>query len=627
VSDGAIVGDGASDAAAGGRPAAGPTLSKSDFKLARTCATKLYYRERRYPDRRDDDPYLDWLAEGGYLVEAFAKQLFPDGVAMAYGRDAAAAAAATRARLEGEPPVTLFEATLLDGLRLARVDVLRRSATGFDLYEVKSKGFDPADAAKRMERTGSAFRSLRAPYDIASDWREYLEDVTYQVTILKDLFPGVAVRAHLILVDKTKGAPHDGMPTWVRVVRGADGSLETAEFVGDPALARQDPLLASHDVTAEVAALEAEVRAATAEFLATLTPTLTRATPLLGGHCAKCEFRVDLEEERNGFLECWGARGRVAPHVLDLYQGRDFKEDLLAAGVDAITDVTEAHFAGRTGAYARRQWTQVEQTRRDAEWFDPALKGALDAARHPLHFIDFEAARIAIPHHRGQRPYGLLAFQWSCHTQATPGGPLAHREFLDLDPTWPNERFARALRDVVGEEGTLVVWSSYESAVLRETVEQLEAAGRGEPELLAWLRAAALRGGTGGSRQLDLLPLCRQHYFHPLMGGSNSIKVVLDAIWRSVPGTRARFAELSGLTAPPEASPYDALPPALIGDDEEEVREGTGAMRAYFRVTYGVERDDPAVVEQWSTLLRSYCRLDTLAMVLVHEHWRRLTGG
>src|SRR5690348_3150819 len=98
------------------------TLSKSDFKLARTCATKLYYKELRYPQTLDDNEYLELLAEGGYMVELLAKQLFPDGVTMEYGRDPEADSRETVARLQGD--CTLFEATLLHGHRLARVDIL-----------------------------------------------------------------------------------------------------------------------------------------------------------------------------------------------------------------------------------------------------------------------------------------------------------------------------------------------------------------------------------------------------------------------------------------------------------------------------------------------------------------------
>jgi hypothetical protein len=44
-------------------------LTKSDFKIARTCPTKLYYKKLRYPSLMDDNPYLEFLADGGYMVE------------------------------------------------------------------------------------------------------------------------------------------------------------------------------------------------------------------------------------------------------------------------------------------------------------------------------------------------------------------------------------------------------------------------------------------------------------------------------------------------------------------------------------------------------------------------------
>lgn len=602
------------------------TLSKSDFKLARSCATKLYYRELHYPDSREDDPYLDLLAEGGYMVELLAKQLFPDGEPMEYGKDARAAAAETMQRLEAPGTVTLFEATLLHGLRLARVDILRRTPHGFDLYEVKSSSFDPADAQKRIEKAGSPFRSMRAPFGIASEWREYLEDVTYQVTVLKDLFPGVPVRPHLILMDKGKVAAHDGMPGWFRLLRTSDDRLITAEFLGDPELARRDPLTIGLDVSAEVADLEAEVRSATEQLVATLTPELTRAVSPIGGKCKACEFRVP-DPDRNGFLECWGERGRVTPHVLDLYQGRDFREALIARGVDRVTDITETDFAGRTGKYAARQRVQVERTRTGEEWHAPELRAALASVRWPLHFIDFEAARMAVPHHKGMPPYGQLAFQWSCHRQSAPGAPLEHLEFLNLDASWPNERFARSLREAIGDAGSVLVWSAFERSVLGAVADDLGALGSGDRDLANWLRRVALKAGTDGARQVDMLAICRDWYYHPGMGGSNSIKAVLDAIWRTSAAVRDRFAELTRRAADPERGPYAALPSALIAGEEEGVREGTGAMRAYFRMAYGEERDDPEAVSTWSRLLREYCELDTLAMVLIWEHWRRITGG
>lgn len=605
------------------------TLSKSDFKAARSCPTKLYYREMKYPDNMQENEYLQLLAEGGYMVELLAKQLFPEGVTLSYGskplKDAANETAAHLARGATER-VTLFEATLFDGYRQARVDILRRTPMGFDLYEVKSSSIDTDDAAKRIEKTGSAFKSMRSPFGIASDWLEYLEDVTYQVALLRDLYPDVPIRAHLILVDKKKAAPLDGLPQWFTIVRGTDGRLATAEFVGDAALARETGLTIAVDCTTEVEELEPAVREAAQEMVASLTPTLTRIPPKLTRQCRDCEYRVADDADQNGFRDCWGARAELSPHVLHLYRGGDWIDSLIEREIDLVTHIPDAEVAALTGTYGARQRVQIEQTKANAEWADSALAHEMATARWPLHFIDFEAARIALPHHKGMTPYGLLAFQWSCHTQREPGAPMEHRAFLNTDALWPNEQFARTLRDAVGDEGTLLVWSSYEASTLKTVADEMSSLGSGDMELADWLRAAAVPLSKDGGRQLDMIKLCRSRYFHPHMQGSNSIKHVLDAVWKESPQARARFVELAGREGDAEQGPYAALPPLEINGTRQQVVEGTGAVRAYFAMAYGLERDDAEAKRQWSQLLLEYCKLDTLAMVLIWEHWQRITA-
>ncbi|WKW10925.1 DUF2779 domain-containing protein [Pseudogemmatithrix spongiicola] len=606
------------------------TLSKSDFKTARGCGTKLYYRELKYPDTMQQNEYLQLLAEGGYMVELLAKQMFPTGLTLEYGKKPLEAAAQeTAAQLErgAREEVVLFEATLFDGVRQARVDILKRTPRGFDLYEVKSSSIDFEKQAKALEKTGSLFKSQRTPFGIHSDWREYLEDVTYQVALLRDLYPDVPIRAHLMLMDKRAPVPHDGMPQWFRIVKADDGRLATAEFIGDAALARESRLVIAVDCTSEVEELEPGVREAAQDLAASLAPELTRIEPVLTRACRNCEFRTDPAEGPSGFHECWGERGTAHPHVLQLFRGGDLIDEMIAQGIDRVTDIPDAHVAALKGVYGERQRVQIEQTRLGKEWFDPALGHEIAQARYPLHFIDFEAARIAIPHHKGMTPYGLLAFQWSCHTQRAPGAELEHRHFLNTDPIWPNELFARELRDAVGHDGTLLVWSAFEKSILSAVAEEMSSLGSGDAELANWLREAALPLGDGVGRQLDMLKLCRKRYYHPGMQGSNSIKYVLDALWKHSSEARSRFAALAGREGDPELGPYATLPPEIIDGSEAEVKEGTGAVRAYFRMAYGLEREDPTIKSQWSNLLLEYCKLDTLAMVLIWEHWQRITGS
>ena len=64
-----------------------------------------------------------------------------------------------------------------------------------------------------------------------------------------------------------------------------------------------------------------------------------------------------------------------------------------------------------------------------------------------------------------------------------------------------------------------------------------------------------------------------------------------------------------------------------IGARALNVADGTGAMQAYTAMLYGAERGDPVIRAAWEALLLRYCKLDTLAMVLIWDHWLRVSGG
>ena len=55
-------------------------LTKSRFKLAMECPTKLYYTgKEEYINQNIDDPFLIALAEGGFQVGELAKHYFAGG--------------------------------------------------------------------------------------------------------------------------------------------------------------------------------------------------------------------------------------------------------------------------------------------------------------------------------------------------------------------------------------------------------------------------------------------------------------------------------------------------------------------------------------------------------------------
>ncbi len=132
-------------------PLAGRTLSKSDFKLARTCDAKLYFRENHYPDQNQADLYLSLLRDGAFMVEALAQAKRPDGILCDYGPDVTRDSTRTLELLQRDN-VTLFQPTLLWGRRLVRFDILEKNGSTIRLIEVKSKSIDGADHKASRER-------------------------------------------------------------------------------------------------------------------------------------------------------------------------------------------------------------------------------------------------------------------------------------------------------------------------------------------------------------------------------------------------------------------------------------------------------------------------------------------
>ena len=247
------------------------------------------------------------------------------------------------------------------------------------------------------------------------------------------------------------------------------------------------------------------------------------------------------------------------------------------------------------------------------------LKSKVDGLKFPVHFIDFEASRLALPYHANMRPYGQVAFQWSCHTVAFPGAMPVHTEWLNTTELWPNGTFARTLRDVIGDSDTILTWSGFEGTTLRTIDRELHHFEERDPDLVVWI------DNVVNNRIVDLLGWARDDFYHPGMKGRTSIKVVMDALWKSDQSMRDQFWSWTRTPCSKLEDPYHALEPLVINGKSQDVREGTGAIRAYEAMMYGAEKNDTTARDAWCSLLREYCKLDTLSMVLIFEYWRRST--
>ena len=107
---------------------------------------------------------------------------------------------------------------------------------------------------------------------------------------------------------------------------------------------------------------------------------------------------------------------------------------------------------------------------------------------------------------------------------------------------------------------------------------------------------------------------------------STSLKAVLPAVWKNnsylheIPWLK----EYYGKEGDRILDPYKVLSQIDIAGKAEVVNEGTGAMRAYEEMLFGLHRDNKEVKEKWAKILLQYCKLDTMAMVIVWLHWEWL---
>jgi predicted RecB family nuclease len=185
-------------------------------------------------------------------------------------------------------------------------------------------------------------------------------------------------------------------------------------------------------------------------------------------------------------------------------------EELEEMGVDSIHDIPEDFLL------TERQRRACSSVQNGEPWFSAELGKELGTLKYPLNFVDFESVNPAIPRFPGMRPYDQIPFQWSFHVLREPGAEPEHYEFLATDRTDPRREFIDSLCSVLGKSGSILVYAAFESQRLSE--------------LAAWFPEFAERIKNIQLRLFDLLPVVRNHVYHPAFAGSYSLKAVLPAL-------------------------------------------------------------------------------------------------
>ena len=636
-------------------------LTKSRFKMALECPTKLSYTSNgNFANARSGDAFMQALADGGFQVGELAKLMHPGGVEVT-ASDHTEALRQTDALMD-QDDVTIFEAAVCFDNLFVRIDVLKKTGNRLEVIEVKAKSYD---AQTSFLNAGGRIRPGVLPY---------LQDVAFQVFVLRAAYPQYEVTAFLMMADKAARATVDQLSQKFKIVRHARG--HTVEIAaGTDASSIGAPLLAKIGVNELVEKILSEpVRFPGGELtFADAVATFShqyhqdqKFDPVLGTYCGKCEFRTLLPTEESGYHTCWKSvtgwndqqfkRGTV----LDLWNFRG-KEALLRMGVFGIGAVTEDDLKLSDGegplTHGDRQWMQVSgQWPGGGEYFlnRDALREIEARWNYPLHFIDFETSRTALPFHIGRRPYEQVAFQFSHHLMTADGKVTHAGQFLEASPgLFPNYAFVRELRRQLCEDnGTILRWATHENSVLRDIWRQLEEdpeAPADKAELQAFILDITTEKDRVGCRTMvDLCKLAELYYFHPATKGSCSIKKVLPAVFEGSALLRETYSRPDYGTARGISSlnfadwtwwrrdagsgkpmdPYKLLPPVFDSldpttaadlDPEEELANGGAAMSAYARLQYEKISDEER--DNLRFALLKYCELDTLAMVMIWQSW------
>jgi hypothetical protein len=626
-------------------------LTKSDLKTARSCSTKLYYKKLGYPTVDRVDAYTRILGDGNFIISKIGHLLYPEGIYISANLNSdesiANAAQETISYLQQEN-VILFEPVLYASYKLARADILIKQGDRIEIIEIRSKGFDSAAHEDLVKyRNLSLFRNKRTG-QVGGEWRYIIEDVAYQVGILQEMLttslPTLQAEIHpyLLVPDRAKTTQIDNLASYFQLQRISTHRNSfskfngiTVQFTGDLQAIQNDQLLTKVSIATEVSELVTYTINSAQKYITYLIEKSPELFAPLSKSCKSCEYRASDRDPRDGFKECWGDLADVENHVLELYQmGRiggnetPLVNELIQQQKVSMFDVPPEELNDYT--YSYRQLIQLEYTQKNKEWISEHLPKIVQQVEYPIHFIDFETSRMAIPYRAGMRPYEQVAFQWSCHTISAPDAAPIQSEWVDLDNVFPNFQFAESLMESLGDRGTILTWATHENSVLKDIYYQMQTYGYHNPQLQTWLANTAKLGNKGKSHLVDMNALTLKHYFHPLMKGRTSLKCVLPAIWKTnpylheIPYFQEYYREVDGEIL----NPYDVLPQLQIGDRIQVVNEGAGAMLAYQDLMYGEVRDlshaDPTVRSQWKELLYQYCRLDTMAMVIIWTHWQKL---
>ncbi len=615
-------------------------FTKSRFKLALSCPTKLYYSTsgNNYKDTSADDEFLKALAEGGYQVGELAKYLFTqDPIAEnisidVLGYDESLAATAIKRAAGGR--VVIAEPAFRYNDLFVRVDVLVEENNCIDIYEVKAKSWSPSDVFLKAARK----KVDQGKYTISSKWSPYLYDIAFQKYVVQQANPTKKVRAHIVLANKTSTVTIDGLNQLFKIKRnGTRVQIEVQPGVTQQSLGTIPLKTINVDDVCEwifqnpvaidlpgVWMFEPLVNYLSEKFIANEKIW----SSCLGSKCKKCPY-INKEYPNgagSGFHECWQQLARLSstevtqPLITELWCGNGPKtilKEAISQERYLLRYVDETLYPrgenpppyGDTLDGCERRNVQIEKSSNQnfTPYIDiPGLTDLFNTLPAPYHFIDFETTMVALPFHAGRQPYEAIAFQYSYHLMDAQGNIEHKNQYLNFEQNeFPNYDFVRHLQaDLSGKPGTIFRYHQHENTYLNHIYKQLisETASTvpDKESLMEFIREIS-RPTTDNpdtwepsNNMVDLYDLVLDHFYSLYAKGSNSIKDILPAVIKSSAYLRTKYNEPVYATAAIPSlnfttphtwiqaskglNPYKTLPNIFDGVDIEEMAEMEGFL-------------------------------------------------
>jgi hypothetical protein len=502
-------------------------LTKSRFKMALECPTKLHYavEANGFFDKNKNNDFLQALADGGNQVGELAKfKYHPDPIGAGVTVETLEYVPAidqTKAKLLQPGRVVIAEAALLHGPFFVRVDVLiqDKCAKTIDLIEVKSKSVTDKDVAARFKNTKGKFDN---------SWLPYLYDVTFQAEVARLNFPGFTVRPKLLLLDASQTCNKDGLHQLFQIVEKIDPVTDRprAEIQTPNNLSLDDIGQLQFLREVDVSDIVDEPRMSPVDneahvpkpFRTNLSTFMDWAGQLqMSGElvfhgvskaCRSCQYRAPVDEPSlSGVHNCWRmARSqglingtgdltdRRIPLSIDLWAGgagsKSFADTVLGLGRAFLSDIQQEDiepqkpYEGLGLSPLDRRIAQINA----ASGYGPSV--VIDSGRlsemddwvWPLHMIDFETSAPSLPFFKGMHPYQTLAFQFSHHIMERDDEGVvrirhANQWIANKANYFPSIEFVRQLRKALmptGELlGTVFRYHNHENSVLRSLRETI----------------------------------------------------------------------------------------------------------------------------------------------------------